>query len=77
MIPGLDAIAVMLTVIGTLVLGKKKIWGWPIYMVANVLWIVYFIPKGENNIILMNIFFLALNAWSWYNWNKVEKECAN
>lgn len=64
----MDWIASALTFVGLFLNGRKNIACWPVWIVGDVLWLVYGVGRGEWAIVLLNASFLALNSFGWYQW---------
>jgi nicotinamide riboside transporter PnuC len=60
--------ALALTLIGLYFNCKKSVWCWPIWVVSDMLWIAYLLPKNEVAQVLMNIVFIGFNAYGWALW---------
>jgi nicotinamide riboside transporter PnuC len=67
-------IASVLTILAIILNGFKNIWCWPIYMVTNILWIVYFIPKLEWAVIVLNLVFFIINILALIKWKKDQQK---
>ena len=66
----LDWIAMLLSVLAMLLLGNKVKWGFVLFMLANMTWIVLgFLILHSYAIVLGNIIFLITNARGFLNWN--------
>ena len=66
----LDWIAMLLSVIAMLLLGNKVKWGFVLFMLANMTWIVLgFLILHSYAIVLGNIIFLITNARGFLKWN--------
>ena len=64
----LDIIATVLTFIGIHLCSKKHISFWGVYIVANILWSIYFIPKQEWCMILVCVVAIIMQAHGWHRW---------
>ena len=66
----LDWIAMLLSVLAMLLLGNKVKWGFVLFMLANMTWIVLgFLILHSYAIVLGNIIFLITNARGFLKWN--------
>lgn len=68
---GIDTIATILSIIGILLNANKNIWCWPVWIVSNVFWLIYFgfIELHIPSVILWSVFFV-FNVYGWYKWKK-------
>jgi nicotinamide riboside transporter PnuC len=67
----LSFIAMALSLLGNILLVKKVIWVFPIWIVANVTWIVVnFISTPNISQIIMFVVYTILAMISWYQWKK-------
>jgi hypothetical protein len=67
---GFDWIAIMLSVIAMILLGNKIKWGFTIFMLANITWILLgFLLLNSYAIVLGNIIFLITNTRGFLKWN--------
>ena len=64
-----DWLGYILTIVGLILNGKMIIWCWPIWIVSDVVWIWYFYPKRELAVVILNITFIILNFYGWYQWS--------
>jgi hypothetical protein len=67
---GLDWIAMLLSVIAMILLGNKVKWGFTLFMLANITWILLgFLLLNSYAIVLGNIIFLITNTRGFLKWN--------
>lgn len=67
---GLDWIAMLLSVIAMILLGNKVKWGFTLFMLANITWILLgFLLLHSYAIVLGNIIFLITNTRGFLKWN--------
>ena len=67
---GLDWIAMLLSVIAMILLGNKVKWGFKLFMLANITWILLgFLLLHSYAIVLGNIIFLFTNTRGFLKWN--------
>ncbi len=67
---GLDWLAMSLSVISMILLGNKIKWGFALFMLANITWILlgFFLLKSYP-IVLGNLIFLTTNTRGFLKWN--------
>jgi hypothetical protein len=66
----LDWLAMFLSVIAMIQLGNKIKWGFTLFMLANVTWILLgFLLLNSYAIVLGNIIFLITNTRGFLKWN--------
>ncbi len=67
---GLDWIAMLLSVVAMILLGNKVKWGFTLFMLANITWILLgFLLLHSYAIVLGNIIFLITNTRGFLKWN--------
>jgi len=64
----LSWIATILTIIAIVLNAYKNILCWWVYIVSNILWIVYFWPKQEWAVVMLNIIILCFNLFALRKW---------
>ena len=71
MIDTLSFIAMSFSILGNILLIRKIIWVFPLWIIANVLWIIVNLMTIPNwSQIVMFVFYTVLSIISWYNWKK-------
>ena len=69
----LSAIATILSLGGNLLMAKKKILVFPVWISSNVLWIAVNILSTFNPyMVTMYVAYTAIQAYSWREWKKGE-----
>ena len=63
-------IATILSITGIVLNAKKIIYCWPIWLVSNILWIIYNIQLKELSPIVLWVVFFMFNIYGWIEWNK-------
>ena len=67
---GLDWIAMLLSVVAMILLGNKVKWGFTLFMLANITWILLgFLLLHSYAIVLGYIIFLITNTRGFLKWN--------
>jgi hypothetical protein len=70
----MDWVASALTWIGNAVLIKTKHWfTFVIFLVANIIWSIYWYQKGETAAFLLVLSFIGQNLWGIWSWRKKAK----
>lgn len=67
---GLDWVAMLLSVMAMILLGNKVKWGFVLFMIANVTWILLgSVLLNSYAIVLGNVIFLITNTRGFLKWN--------
>jgi hypothetical protein len=67
---GLDWAAMLLSVMAMMLLGNKVKWGFVLFMIANVTWILLgSVLLNSYAIVLGNVIFLVTNTRGFLKWN--------
>jgi hypothetical protein len=67
---GLDWVAMLLSVMAMILLGNKVKWGFSLFMLANITWILLgSLLLHSYAIVLGNIVFLITNTRGFLKWN--------
>ena len=66
-------IATVLSIIGIVLNAKKLISCWPVWLLSNVLWIIYFVNMWNPQSLILWIVFFAFNIYGWVQWKKDKK----
>lgn len=64
----LDWTAAVLCAIGVSLLAYKIIWGWPVGMVSNAMYIGIAWRKELRGLCAVEIFLVIINAVGWHHW---------
>ena len=67
--PALDALTTVGSVAGQLLLARKRVENWPVWLAVNVLSVVLFVHAGLWPTALLYAVFAALAAWGWSRWS--------
>lgn len=67
----LSTIATVLSICGNVLLAKKIIWVFPIWIISNILWIgIVYVQSGNIQMITMYGVYIGTSIFSWINWKK-------
>lgn len=69
-VPWLDAFATALSVVGTVLLGRKFIENWLVWLLVNTVSVGLFAYKGLWLTVLLYLLFIALSALGYRAWHK-------
>ena len=69
-VPWADGFVTAGSVIGTVLLGRKLIENWPLWLLVNAASIALFAYKGLQLTVLLYVIFFGLAIWGWLGWNK-------
>lgn len=58
------------SIVGTVLLGRKYIENWPVWLLVNVASVALFLFKGLPLTALLYVLFLGLAVMGWTGWNK-------
>lgn len=71
MITCVSTIAMVLSLFGNLLMAKKSLLVFPVWIVANVLWIAVNILGTFNApMVIMYLVYIAIQLYSWMEWKK-------
>lgn len=69
-VPWADGFVTAGSVVGTVLLARKFIANWPVWLIVNAASVLLFVHKGlQLTVVLYGIFFL-LAIWGWAGWTK-------
>jgi len=60
----------ILTSTGIMFNAKKNIACWPVWIAANVCWLVYAFNQDQGPYVAITFLYLATNIYGWYEWKK-------
>jgi len=66
-------IATSFSIIGIILNARKIIWCWPVWVVSNILWIIYFEKLKMTPSVVLWIVFSVFNVYGWIQWKKDKK----
>ena len=58
------------SVVGTVLLGRKLIENWPVWLVVNAASVVLFAYKGLTLTVVLYVIFFGLAIWGWIGWHR-------
>ena len=71
---GLDFVAMGLSLLAILLLGRKNRWGFVVFAVANAIWLSLGATLIESwGIVIGTVFFLLTNARGFYKWSRSDE----
>jgi nicotinamide mononucleotide transporter len=70
-VPWLDALPSVASVAGQLLLGRKLVENWPVWLAVNVLSVGLFAYKGLWLTSVLYAIFALLSAWGWRTWARL------
>ncbi|MCD0418241.1 nicotinamide riboside transporter PnuC [Rubrivivax sp. JA1024] len=73
-VPWLDALPTVGSVAGQLLLGRKLVENWPVWIAVNVVSVVLFAVKGLWLTVLLYAVFAAMAAFGWRAWHRLAQE---
>lgn len=62
------------SIVGTVLLGRKFIENWPVWLVVNAASVALFAYKGLQLTVVLYVIFFALAIWGWIGWRTRWKE---
>ena len=69
-VPWADGFVTAGSVVGTVLLGRKLIENWPLWLIVNAASIALFIYKGLHLTVVLYVIFFLLAIWGWIGWTK-------
>jgi nicotinamide mononucleotide transporter len=69
--PVLDALTTAGSVAGQLLLARKRVENWPVWLAVNGLSVVLFMRAGLWPTALLYAVYAALSAWGWLRWSRL------
>ena len=69
-VPWADGFVTAGSVIGTVLLGRKFIEKWPVWVVVNAASVALFAFKGLTLTVVLYVLFLVLAVWGWVGWKQ-------
>jgi nicotinamide mononucleotide transporter len=75
-VPFFDALPTVASVCGQILLGRKFIENWPVWLFVNVVSVGLFASKGLWLTAVLYALFALLSVWGWRAWRKLEGRAA-
>jgi nicotinamide mononucleotide transporter len=69
--PALDALTTVGAVAGQLLLARKRVENWLVWLAVNLLSVVLFVRAGLWPTAGLYAVFAALSAWGWLHWSRL------
>jgi hypothetical protein len=75
----LDTAAMLLSLIGLWLNGRRSLWCWPVWLASNFAWIAHWLIMGYAGetmqwmAIGVNVAFCWMNVSGWRQWRKAEQ----
>ena len=69
-VPWADGFVTAGSVLGTVLLGRKFIENWPLWLMVNAASIALFVYKGLHLTVVLYVIFFLLAIWGWIGWTK-------
>lgn len=69
-VPWADGFVTAGSVVGTVLLARKFIDNWPLWLLVNAASVALFAYKGLQLTVLLYVIFFLLAIWGWLGWNK-------
>ena len=70
MIEYIGYLGTTLSLLGAFLNARKKRICWTIWLVSNVVWVIYGLYKPAPSVIALNITFACVNVYGLINWRK-------
>ena len=71
---GIDWLATVCGLMGVYLLGNKNKYGFPVFMMASLSWIVVGVFIGSSAIIIGSSIFFIMHLRGWFSWSRSEQE---
>jgi nicotinamide mononucleotide transporter len=68
--PWADGFVTAGSVVGTVLLGRKFIENWAVWLVVNAASVALFMYKGLHLTVVLYLLFFLMAIWGWLSWNK-------
>ena len=69
-VPWADGFVTAGSVVGTVLLGRKFIANWPVWLIVNAASIALFMHKGLHLTVILYVIFFLLAIWGWIGWTE-------
>jgi nicotinamide riboside transporter PnuC len=67
---GFGYLAALISLIGIILNAKKEISCWAVWLVSDVMWIIYSGIEGDIPSIVLWLLFAVFNVYGWISWRK-------
>lgn len=67
-VPWADGFVTAGSVVGTVLLGRKLIENWPVWLIVNAASVALFAHKGLTLTVVLYVIFFGLALWGWTGW---------
>jgi nicotinamide riboside transporter PnuC len=67
-------VVVAVSIVGTVLNARRNIWCFPLWIIANLFWIIYGYNKSAPAMTAMFAVYLGLAIYGWVFWNEKEKK---
>lgn len=69
-VPFLDAITTIISIVAQILLGKKRIENWFLWIIVNVIYVVLYLQKSLHLTALLYVIFLIMAIFGFIEWRK-------
>lgn len=70
---GMTVVGGLLELLALYLLGKKNVWGFPVGIVSNAIWLAYmFLSESAFGLFIVCTVAIVLNVKGWRNWKAEE-----
>jgi nicotinamide mononucleotide transporter len=69
-VPWADGFVTAGSIVGTVLLGRKFIENWPVWLIVNAASVALFAYKGLHLTAVLYVIFFLLAIWGWIEWKK-------
>ena len=69
-VPWVDGFVTAGSIVGTLLLARKFVENWPLWLIVNAVSVALFAYKGLHLTVLLYVIFFLLAIWGWIGWHK-------
>jgi hypothetical protein len=63
-------------ILGMIVSGRKKAWGWLVSLCTQALWATYAIVTGQDGFLVGTFSYTGVYAWNWFTWAHPQRAAA-
>ena len=69
-VPWADGFVTAGSIVGTVLLGRKFIENWPLWLIVNAASVTLFAYKGLHLTVVLYVIFFLLAIWGWIGWHR-------